>query len=581
MFTPSNLVRSGLKAFLPGIAAILSLPGCTVDTYPSADTIYVGGDILTMNDAQPTAEAVAVRGGEILAVGLEADVMKTRGAETTLTDLGGATLMPGFIDAHSHFFNTGLKLATVNLDPPPAGDVESIADIVRRLSAALAERSDDDDHWLIGWGYDNGMLEEGRHPTRDDLDAISTEVPILLAHFSSHMAVVNSRGLALGGIDAESIPPEGGFIQRKPGSREPNGILEETAMFPVQRQAMGQLTGDPEQVFERLQRTQELYASRGFTTMTEMAARPEQVALMREAGERGLLELDLLATVIYLSSTAEATAEHYSESYTNHFRVAGGKVVLDGGSPGRTAFLREPYHRQLPGQQDYRGYPAIERQTDVNNLIASYYAEGIPVFIHALGDAALDQCIEAVAHAEARHPGSDRRTQIIHLQQVQEDQFDQLGELDTSLTFQVTHNFYFADFHAREIYGPDRTARLNPIASALSRGLSATIHHDSPVHPVDPFMLLWNVVARESRSGRVWGPNQRVSMMDALKASTISAAYQFHEDDRKGSIEVGKLADLVILDKNPLNVAKEDIRSLTVLETIKEGRTVYTLGKRQ
>ena len=566
------------------IASALWLSACTNDTQPVADTIYVGGDILTMNDAQPRAEAVAVRGGLILAVGSEADVMKTRGPDTTVIDLATHTLMPGFIDAHSHFFITGLKLATVNLDPPPAGDVESIDDIVHKLRTALSGRPLDQDRWLIGWGYDNAMLADGRHPTRDDLDTISTEVPILVQHFSGHMAVVNSRGLALGGIDVDSIAPEGGVIQRRPDGREPNGILEETAMLPVQREALSQLMGgdDPElaraQAFERMSRTQELYASRGYTTITELAARPEQVALMRAAGQMGLLKLDLLAAVLYLTSTAEVTAELYSESYTNHFRVAGGKVNLDGGSPGRTAFLREPYYKQKPGESDYRGYSSIERQADINDLVASYYALDVPIFIHALGDAAVDQSIEAVTHAETLYPGTDRRTQIIHLQQVQEDQFDRLQALDVSLTFQVTHNFYFADFHAQEIYGPERTARLNPAATALTRGLSVTIHHDSPVHPVDPFMLMWNVVARESRSGKVWGPEQRISMMDALRASTLAAAYQFHEDHRKGSIEVGKLADFVILDSNPLTVAKDDIRKLRVLETIKEGRTVYALG---
>jgi len=409
------------------IASALWLSACTNDTQPVADTIYVGGDILTMNDAQPRAEAVAVRGGLILAVGSEADVMKTRGPDTTVIDLATHTLMPGFIDAHSHFFITGLKLATVNLDPPPAGDVESIDDIVHKLRTALSGRPLDQDRWLIGWGYDNAMLADGRHPTRDDLDTISTEVPILVQHFSGHMAVVNSRGLALGGIDVDSIAPEGGVIQRRPDGREPNGILEETAMLPVQREALSQLMGgdDPElaraQAFERMSRTQELYASRGYTTITELAARPEQVALMRAAGQMGLLKLDLLAAVLYLTSTAEVTAELYSESYTNHFRVAGGKVNLDGGSPGRTAFLREPYYKQKPGESDYRGYSSIERQADINDLVASYYALDVPIFIHALGDAAVDQSIEAVTHAETLYPGTDRRTQIIHLQQVQDE----------------------------------------------------------------------------------------------------------------------------------------------------------------
>ncbi len=259
----------------------------------------------------------------------------------------------------------------------------------------------------------------------------------------------------------------------------------------------------------------------------------------------------------------------------DRFRVGGCKFNLDGGSPGRTAHLREPYHVQLPGEQRYRGYPAIADQSRLDDLVAACYEHGVQVAIHALGDAAVDQCIAAVTEAERRFPGVERRTQLIHLQMVQEDQFDALRKLDVTLTFQVAHNFYFGDFHREVIYGPARTERLNPLRSALDREMSVTIHHDSPVHPVDQFMLIWAAVNRATRSGRVIGPQQRIGVQEALEASTIDAAYQFFEEDTKGSIEVGKLADFAIVDRNPLAIDPMALRDVRVVETIKEGRTIF------
>ncbi|MCP4306955.1 MAG: amidohydrolase [bacterium] len=510
-----------------------------------------------------------------------------------MIDLDGRTLMPGFIDAHSHLFLTALKQATVNMDPPPAGGIASIEDIKRNLSDALSGRDGSSDQWLVGWGYDNAMLSEGRHPTRDDLDEVSATVPIIVMHFSTHQLVANSKALELSGIGADSVPPEGGVIQRRPDSGDPNGIIEETAMLPVLH-ALSDSVGSDREDFEEahlhpqpevapddaipqlIEAALQTYAAAGFTTVTEFGASPESVALLKGMAEQGRFPVDVMAAVIYLSATADDVANMYSDTYDNRFRVGGGKINLDGGTPGRTAYLRDPYFKQLPGETDYRGYSSITEQDDLNEVVASYFAIDVPIFIHALGDAAVDQAIAALENANNAHPGSDRRTQLIHLQQVQDDQFASLTDLDVTMTFQVAHNFYFADFHAGEILGPERTARLNPAQSALDKGFSVTVHHDSPVHPVDQFLLMWAAVNRVSRSGEVWGPDERISVMDALKASTIEAAYQFHEDDIKGSIEPGKLADLVILDRNPLTVDPMELKDLEVLETIKEGEVIYS-----
>ncbi len=540
-----------------------------------AGRVFHGGRILTMDPAQPSAEAVVVTDGRITHVGTPESAREAASVGATWTDLGGRALFPGFIDSHSHLVQTGLKLATVPMDPPPAGDVTSIADIQARLRTELERKPRGPDEWLLGFGYDNAMLADGRHPTKQDLDAVSRDVPIFLLHFSVHQSVLNSRALELAGITADSVAPEGGVIQRLPGSREPNGILEETAHIPVMMRAAGGLLGDAVGAGRLVEQALDLYVRNGYTTVTEMAADESSLTLLRRLAADGRIPVDVVAFLFFATSSAAETAAAHTPAYTDHLRVGGGKINLDGGSPGRTAFLRKPYHVQLPGEEGYRGYSSIADQERMNRIVASYYEAGVPLAIHALGDAALDQCITALREAEARFPGDDRRTQLIHLQQAQEDQLDALEDLDVTLTFQVAHNFYFGDFHREVIYGPERTERLNPARSALDRGLSVTLHHDSPVHPVDPFLLIWTAVERSTRSGRVIGADQRISVQQALEASTIEGARQLFEEDRKGSIEVGKLADLVILDRDPLAIPTAELRNLVVLETIKEGATVY------
>jgi predicted amidohydrolase YtcJ len=284
--------------------------------------------------------------------------------------------------------------------------------------------------------------------------------------------------------------------------------------------------------------------------------------------------LDVVAFPHYAQAPTSAL-DAYSRKYVNHLRIGGVKIDLDGGSPGRTAYLREPYFKQHSGEVKYRGYPRFADQDQLNELVVSYYKRAVPVLIHALGDAAVDQAIAAVSAAERAVAGQDRRTQLIHLQQIQEDQLDAVRRLHVTLTFQVAHVYYFGDVHQDEIFGPERAARITPLRSAIDRALPVSIHTDAPVHPVDQMTLIWAAVNRQTAGGRVLGPPQRITVLEALQASTIGPAYQFFEERDKGSLEVGKLADFVILDRNPLAEPPESLRTIGVVETIKEGVTVF------
>jgi predicted amidohydrolase YtcJ len=536
----------------------------------SATTLYVNGDIVTMNTAQPGAEAVAVRDGKFLAVGSAAEVIAAAGKGAKTIDLEGRALLPGFIDSHGHFSMTSMYLAFENVAAPPVGPVENIADIQQILR--VKQVSTPKGEWILGRGYDEAYLEEGRHPNRFDLDEVSRSNPIALIHVSGHFMTCNSKCLEIAGIDASTEDPEGGVIRRVDGSGEPNGLLEEQAMYKLLPHLP---IHDVEKFLALIGPAQDYYASFGITTLQDGFSQKSDLQLFDLAAKQGLFKLDLIAYPSYKLS--ELLAGQYSPSmeYRNHWRVGGVKLGLDGSPQGKTAYLTKPYYVAPPGQGgDYRGYP-IMQQDAVNRYLDMFYAKGWQTLVHANGDAAARQMIDAVALAAAKHGKGDRRTTMIHAQTVREDQLDRMRELQIIPSYFVSHTYFWGDWHRDSVLGPQRAARISPVKSTLERDMVYTLHNDAPVVPPDMLHLVWSAVNRVTRSEKVLGPQQRISVLDALKGITIHAAYQNFEEHIKGSIEPGKLADLVILSKNPLRVDPTTIKDIQVLETIKEGEQVY------
>ena len=538
------------------------------------EVLYLGGTILTMAGAEPTyAEALAVRDGLITFVGSETDALSIRGPDTVVHDLEGHTMLPGFIDAHGHLKNVGFQSLAADLLPPPDGEVSSIAALQEKLRTWGLGEISSRLGWMIGFGYDDAQIAERRHPTRDDLDAVSTERPIFIIHQSGHLYVANSVLLELAGITAATGDPAGGIIRRRPGSREPNGVLEETALRPI-------LDVFPK-IDEAGQRTMvkngvEAYTLFGFTTAQEGRAFPQDIDLYIEMAEAGELAIDVVAYPDYwLAHDKVANSPWLDRERGSRFRIGGVKGNLDGSPQGKTAWLTEPYFKPPEGQDtDYRGYPMLDEATAIA-MIDDAFAQGWQVINHANGDAAIDQLIRAVRAATERHGPADRRTVGVHSQVMREDQLDDYKEFGIIPSFFGMHTFYWGDWHRESVLGPERASVISPARSALDRDMIYTQHHDAPVALPSSIAILASQVNRTTRSGVVLGPEQRVSTFDALRSITINAAYQYFEEDRKGSIEAGKLADLVILSANPLEIEPEELWGLEVLETIKEGKTIF------
>ena len=525
------------------------------------DKVYVNGTIITMDARGTVAEAVAVRGGKIVAAGPASEIRKLGGR---VIDLRGRTMLPGFYAAHDHFPQLGVVMTTqVDLNSPPIGTVGSMDDIVRLLRQRAA--STPKGQWIVGRGYDDTLIKDKRHPTRVDLDGVSTEHPVWVTHTSGHMGAGNSMALAIAKVTKDTPQPKNGHIRKDAKTGEPDGFIEESQSI-VTRHIPG-IT--PEQLREAIRQAGQVYVSKGVTTTVVAGGPRDRYAAVSDAIARGDLKLRL----DWMLSGAKPERLPGND----RIRVSGMKIWHDGSIQGYTGYLGAPYHVQPAGKQDYRGYPSRSR-AELIKMVGEYHSAGFQVAIHGNGDAAIDDILAAYESALKENPKPDARLRIEHCQTPREDQLDVMKRLGITPSFFIGHVFYWGDRHRDIFLGPQRGARISPLKSAVDRGIRFSIHNDTPVTPVDPLLLVWNSVNRTTRDGHVLGGEQRIGVMEALRAVTSDAAWQNFDEKERGSIEPGKVADFVILESNPLKVPVNDIRQIGISETIVAGETVWTKG---
>ena len=552
-------------------AAALAVGSAGLAAAQTADTIFVGGHIVTMDPERSAVEAVAVRDGAITAAGARDAVLARRGDETRVVELGDRALLPGFIDTHGHLLAVGRGLDTLSLHSPPVGDVTDIDGLVGKIRAWIDERDIPPGGVVLGSGYDDSLLAEGRHPTRDDLDRASTRHRIVLTHVSGHLRAANSAALEAAGVTADTADPPGGHIRRRAGSGEPDGVLEERAGGLVAAGGPAPTAGDLETVARR---AIEVYAGYGTTTVQDGSTGPAVVEALRAAAAREPFAVDV-AVFPRFGTMADAEGVTWERTYRGGLRVAGVKFSLDGSPQGRTAWVTEPYAEGPPGAPpDYRAYGTLD--PDAYRAGAAHLiGRGVPIIVHANGDAAIDLMLDGVDAAVAGvDPMPDHRAVIIHAQLMRADQLDRAAALGVVPSFFSAHAFFWGDWH-RLSFGAARGDNVSPVRWAIDRGVPFTVHNDAPIVPPDILRLVSITVNRTTRSGRVLGPHQRATVREALHAVTLGAAYQYFEEETKGSITVGKQADLVVLDRNPLTADPADLEHIAVLETFSRGRSVY------
>ena len=578
-----NAERTARVQILAGAVLLLStmlLGACTDEpeapigataTLPDsvADSVYIGEHIISMTGSNPGA--VAVRGDRIVATGSAQEITPLIGESTRVIELGEQALLPGFIDAHGHFSALARTADYVDLSPPPVGGAESIADIVRALRLAIEQSSIPAGTLVTGFGYDDSLLEERRHPTRFDLDEASTSHPIVIRHVSGHLAVGNSLALADAGISAETPDPAGGIVRRLEDGA-PDGVMEETAMTLLP-DAVASLT--PGRFAELRRQALQIYAGYGITTIQDSNLPLDYIEMLRQEAASDAYPVDMVAYAMANPLSDEVLDSiEVEQNYVNGFRLGGIKFTLDGSPQGRTAWLTEPYEQGPPGAaDDYVAYPSYE-PSEYLRRIPAIIERGLPALVHVNGDAAIDLMLEGLESIAQQGPLPDHRSVAIHAQLARPDQLDRMRELGVLPSFYAVHPFFWGDWH-RLSFGDERASFISPLRAALDRGIPITIHNDSPVVPPDIMRLVSIAVNRETRSGYVLGPDQRVDVMEALHAVTLGAAYQYFEENEKGSLEAGKRADFVILAQDPRIVESEALADIDIVETISRGMTIY------
>ena len=561
---------SVLAAFLLGLYILFQI--ATRPPEAPEHQVFINGQILTMNAENQVVDAMSVRGARIDRVGSTEDILAEVTRETIVTDLRGRTLMPGFVDAHGHFPGSGQVVFSTDLNSPPIGSIENMAQLLARLKSAHEARPND---WLTGFGYDDTLLAEGRHPTREDLDQVSTTRPIAIGHVSGHLYAVNSAALAEMGIDESTPDPEGGVIQRDPNSpdgRRPNGVLEETAARQALLKALDIGLTDGIRMTTHAARE---YLQAGVTTAS---AGGMPLGLAKLLGP--LSELNVFPQRVALFPLLEEVeAEVLSGEWRPEVLASGRlslprvKIIADGSIQGYTGYLSEPYYQPYKGDVFYRGYPSVSRE-DLFRQVAGLHRQKVQYAIHVNGDASVDDALDAIEAAQQSQPWPEVRPLFIHAQMSRHDQIQRMADLGITPSFFSSHTYYWGDRHAGIFMGPERAANMSPARWALDAGVRYSSHADTPVTPMLPLQVVWSQVNRITTGGEVLGEHQRVSPVEALRAVTIDAAWQVFLDKDIGSLESGKLADMVVLSGSPLEPS--DIRELVVEQTFIGGAEVYS-----
>lgn len=521
-------------------------------------TLYYGGDIITM-EGDLYVQSVIIENGIIVDAG---EKSRLELLADNLFDLKGNTMMPSFIDAHSHI--TAWANAMV---AAPLNDLISLDEIKKAMLEFIKKSEIEQGDWVSGFGYDQNLLEGRKHPTRQFLDSISTEIPLIIAHTSGHMGVANSKALNMLEIDKNTKNPGGGLIG-KDEAGELTGYLEENVFFNISSK-MPKTT--MEQFEKNIKRAEQEYFKYGVTTIQDgFTSEKEWKALSLLAQEDKLIA-DIICYIDLKNSKALLEQQLYKSKYHNRLKIGGYKIFLDGSPQGRTAWMTQGYE----DDKNYFGYP-IYSDKEVLEFVNMAIGEGQQLLAHCNGDAACQQFIDAIVLADKQYGFTNNfRPVMIHSQLATKKQLPQMFKLGMIASFFVAHIYQWGDVHLRN-FGK-RGENISIINSALKEGVLVTLHQDCPVLPPDMFFSIWCACKRQTKNGVMLSEGEKVTTLEALKAVTINIAYQYFEEDKKGSIKVGKKADFIIVDKNPLKCDIDELKSIKILQTFKNGNSVYKL----
>ena len=510
--------------------------------------IWYNAQLVTLDNAGTQASAVSWRRGIIEAIGSDVEVLANKRWYTRVRDMRQQTVFPGLIDVHSHFPAVGVEEITVDIASPPLGTVQSLQQLYGRIASAV-EQSEEGE-WVIGFNYDQASLVEGQHPTLAELDRIAPSHPVYVYHSSGHMGVANSAGLSKLGLRAVD---------------NPSGLLQESAA-----PSMARLLSDigPFKQWKIYQAARQRYLAAGITTVNSGAASPGLTWGLRLASAVGLIPLRVVVNSLVQDDLPGFRLD--SDIYTS----GATKVIVDGSPQGFTALLSERFYNP-PNLLHVHGKQLVSVK-DLNALVQRHADAGFQLALHGNGDAAIDLILDAI-EAAGLDKTQDHRSIVIHAQTARRDQIARMAELGAVPSFFVSHVYYWGDWHSERVLGPEKAQHISPTGWAMEEDLRFSLHTDSPVTPVSLFAVLQYAAERRSFSGRLLGPEHRLDVATALRAVTLDAAWQHFLEDKVGSLEVGKFADLIVLSQNPLDTPLSELTGIQVLTTVIGGEVEYML----
>ena len=566
--------------YIPNLKFIL-LPILSGFIAYAQPTLYYGGDIITMEGGNTPnyVESIVQDEGKIVFVGTKAEALKHYHGKAKEVDLQGKTLLPGFIDGHSHIYNTGLMSLFANVMPSPDGPGKNFDALVQNIKAWMQTENGKfiikKFGWVVANGYDDSQLDEKVHPTADVLDKITTQYPVIIMHQSGHLAAFNHKALEIGAFTKKSKDPKGGHRQRDTNGNL-NGIMEEEAYFQFWLPIVDKKS-DAQVQRKSIIQGQKLYAENGYTTAQDGRSTPSNTGAFEKASKAGDLFIDIVAypDIVWDKAAAEGPYYNHEQKYTNHYRVGGVKLSLDGSPQGKTAWLTQPYFHPPHGMlSNYTGFPQQSNE-NVIKLVKTAFKNKWQILCHTNGDAATDQYLMGIEEAQKEFGYDDHRSVIVHGQTMRKDQLKNAKKKGMYISFYPAHTYYWGDWHRDSVLGEPRADYISPCRDAIDLGINITSHHDAPVIPPSAMRVMDAPVNRITRSGKILGKDQRISAYEGLEALTTWAAKQYFEEDKKGSLKVGKIADFTILEKNPLKVDPLQIHNIKVSETIKDGKTIF------
>ncbi|MGJ9457434.1 amidohydrolase [Oceanobacillus sp. CF4.6] len=532
--------------------------------------LFINGEIITVDKKDQIVEAVAIKGNKIVATGNNDEILNLKNSKSETIDLDGKTLIPGFIDSHLHISMYGTNCIAISCKDK---SINSIDDLLKKIKE-LAKRTPKS-QWIRAWGYNENTIVDQRFPTREELDAITTDHPVMITRTCGHISTVNSNALQIGNIDRNTVDPDGGKIDRDTQG-DPTGLLLENAhmkMFSI-------ASFSDEELSNAHKIASEHFAQKGITSIHDATGYGlSNLNALQTDSKNGLIKQRVYAMVGALND-AQSIVKHmvnagiFTGLGDDKFRIGPVKLFLDGSSSGPTIWTRDPY----TSDEENCGIHYFS-QEEVDELFIPAHEKGWQITAHAQGDAAIDMLLNTIEKANQLYPRENTRHRIEHAGIAAPDLIQRMKEQNVIPIPNPAFLYEYGDSYV-DNYG-ERAECMYPMGDYLNAGIPAAIASDCPVTDYSPMRGIHAAITRKSNSGQVIGENKRVSLLEAIRMYTLNGAYASFEEDSKGSIEPGKFADLVLLDRSIIKSDIDVLPDVQVEWTMIDGNIIYSNTKEE